>query len=550
MRFKFSISILMVFIWIGVQAQSAPQDWFHLDSKRDNYNGVSSNKAYDDLLKGKKGKTIVVAVIDSGIDVEHEDLKDVMWVNPGEIAGNGKDDDNNGYVDDIHGWNFIGGADGSHVNDETLEVTRLYKSLKYKYENADESQLNKKQKKEYANYLVYKEEVEKNREGASKNLARMEQNKEMVMGAIDGIAKAMGDKEINAENINAIEADGDQGLTIGKNVMLGMISENGSVESYDDVRKEISDQIQGGVDYYTGQLDFNYNPDFDPRPIIGDNYADSYERDYGNNDVEGPDAMHGTHVAGIIGATRNNGIGMNGVADNVRIMSVRTVPNGDERDKDVANAIIYAVDNGASVINMRFGKGFSWDKKVVDKAVKYAMKKDVLLVHAAGNSAQDNDATNNFPNDDFEKKGWCKKKKANNWVEVGALNHKQGEDLPAPFSNYGSNAVDVFAPGMQIYATVPGDEYRNLQGTSMASPVVAGVAAVIRSHYPGLTAAQVKEILIESSMPLDQMVKKPGADEKVNFSTLSVGGGVANMHSALEMAKKTKGKKKVKKMKA
>ena len=258
----------MVFIWIGVQAQSAPQDWFHLDSKRDNYNGVSSNKAYDDLLKGKKGKTIVVAVIDSGIDVEHEDLKDVMWVNPGEIAGNGKDDDNNGYVDDIHGWNFIGGADGSHVNDETLEVTRLYKSLKYKYENADESQLNKKQKKEYANYLVYKEEVEKNREGASKNLARMEQNKEMVMGAIDGIAKAMGDKEINAENINAIEADGDQGLTIGKNVMLGMISENGSVESYDDVRKEISDQIQGGVDYYTGQLDFNYNPDFDPRPIM------------------------------------------------------------------------------------------------------------------------------------------------------------------------------------------------------------------------------------------------------------------------------------------
>jgi subtilisin family serine protease len=276
---------------------------------------------------------------------------------------------------------------------------------------------------------------------------------------------------------------------------------------------------------------------------------------YGNNDVEGPDALHGTHVGGIIGAVRDNDLGMDGVAPNVKLMSVRAVPDGDERDKDVANAIRYAVDNGASIINMSFGKGFGTHKQLVDDAVKYAESKDVLLIHAAGNSGQNNDTTPNFPNATFEKKSgflfFKKKRKAKNWIEVGALNYKDGEDAPAPFSNYGEKEVDVFAPGMKIYSTLPNNEYAPLQGTSMAAPVVAGVAATIRAVYPRLTAVQVKEAIMMSVTPLKQEVKLPGSkSDKVNFSKLSVTGGTVNLEKALQYASKLQGKKKVKDIKA
>lgn len=550
MTLKLNIAALLLFLSLSVFAQSPPQDWFHLDAKRDNYNGVSANKAYDDIVQGKSGKTIVVAVIDSGIDVEHEDLKDVIWVNTDEIPDNNIDDDKNGYVDDIHGWNFIGGKDGQNVGADTYEVTRVYAKYKYKYENADPDKLTKKQKKEYALYLEAKEEVENKLQAAKNNIDRVKQNETMVMGAIDAVAEALGDNEPTAENLEAIESDDNQPLTIGKNILNGMLAQEGEIESIDAVKEEIKKQLNGAYEYYGNQIEYAYNTEFKPRTIVGDNYNDSYEKGYGNNDYEGPDAFHGTHVAGIIGASRNNDVGMNGIATNVRIMSVRAVPDGDERDKDVANAIIYAVDNGASIINMSFGKAYSWDKEAVDKAVKYAMKKDVLLVHAAGNSSQDNDTANNFPNDSFDKKGLFCKKNADNWIEVGALNYKQGEDLPAPFSNYGSNNVDLFAPGMAIYSTTPDNNYQNAQGTSMASPVVAGVAAVLRSQYPALNAKQVKEILMESSVPMTDMVKKPGSDEKVGFNTLSKSGGVVNLYNALEMAKNVKGKKKVKDLKA
>lgn len=246
---------------------------------------------------------------------------------------------------------------------------------------------------------------------------------------------------------------------------------------------EVEKQLEGAVEYFSGQYEYGNNPDFDPRSIVGDNYEDSSERYYGNNDVKGPDASHGTHVAGIIAAVRSNELGVKGVADNVRIMSVRAVPDGDERDKDVANAIMYAVDNGATVINMSFGKGYAWDKGVVDKAVKYAQKNDVLMVHAAGNSSQDNDNTANFPNDEYAKKGLFGPKIASNWIEIGALSWKGGENSAANFSNFGKEKVDVFAPGVSILSTTPDQGYESFSGTSMASPVTAGVAAVLRSCF-------------------------------------------------------------------
>jgi subtilisin family serine protease len=535
----------------SIFAQEDLKDWFHKDPS-EGYMGVSTEKAYE-ALEGKSNQSVIVAIIDSGVDAEHEDLADIMWVNPGEIADNGIDDDNNGYIDDIHGWNFIGGPNGMNVGPDTYEVTRLYGKYKYKFENANPALLNKEDKKLYEQFLVWQEEVTKQRARAENALKEVSGIETTVMAAIDAISNELTKDSLDftLENINKITNE-DQMVAIGKNIANDFMS-RGGIESADDMRGALKEALAEDAKRQQDKLDYSYNPDFDPRStIVKDNYSNSKQSVYGNNDIEGPDALHGTHVAGIVAAIRNNDVGMNGIANNVRIMSIRTVPDGDERDKDVANAIRYAVDNGASIINMSFGKGYSWDKKVVDDAVKYATKKDVLLVHAAGNSAQDNDVTGNFPVNEYDKSCgilWWKKKESKNWIEVGALSYKSGEDAVATFSNYGQKSVDIFAPGVQIYSTLPDDQYRYLQGTSMASPVVAGVAAVLRSYFPALKASQVKEIIMKSATPVDLMVKKPGdkSGDLVNFKTLSIQGGAINLYNAVQMAKLTKGKKKVKK---
>ena len=313
------------------------------------------------------------------------------------------------------------------------------------------------------------------------------------------------------------------------------------MDIFDEQKKE-------ATKYFDGQLKYNLNPDYNPRDMVGDNPDDLSNRNYGNNDYQGPDAFHGTHVAGIIAAGRNNGVGINGIADNVRIMTVRCVPDGDERDKDVANAIYYAVDNGASVINMSFGKGYSPQKAYVDAAMKYASDHDVLLVHAAGNDSENNDSDPNFPNDEYQKPvkaGLFKKaKNVPSWVEIGAMNWKSGDKRVANFWNYGKKNVDLFSPGVQLYSTIPGSEYGNASGTSMASPAAAGVAAIIRSYYPELSALQVKDILMKSVIKQDGDVYKPGSTtEKVKFTDLCVSGGIISATNAVELAEKTKGKK-------
>ncbi|MEL6926198.1 MAG: S8 family serine peptidase, partial [Bacteroidota bacterium] len=390
--------------------------------------------------------------------------------------------------------------------------------------------------------LKLKKDIEAKKEDAANKLMQIQMTAAVFQSSLDAIKNAMEDKEVTLENVKAVDPAGDRNLMIGREILMQALAEQpiGDIGEFQD---EVNKQIEAETDYYAKQSTY-YDPDFDSREIVGDNYADAYEKGYGNNDVRGPDSQHGTHVAGIIAAVRNNDIGIDGVADNVRIMSIRAVPDGDERDKDVANAIIYAVDNGASVINMSFGKGYSWDKEAVDKAVKYAQKKDVLLVHAAGNSAQDNDTSNNFPNDNYKKRGLFKPKRAKNWLEVGALSWKGGEDAVATFSNYGQGNVDVFAPGVDIYSTTPDQGYEFLSGTSMASPATAGVAAILRSYYPSLSAVQVKEILMTSTTKINRKVKKPGSGEKVNFSDLSQTGGVINAYEAVKLAAQTKGKKK------
>ncbi len=502
-------------------AQDAPPaNWFNLDAMTDGVQGMSVEKAYSTALKNRPAQTVIVAVIDSGVDPMHEDLKDVMWVNEKEAKGKpGVDDDNNGYVDDLHGWNFLGGKDGRSVNQQTVEMTRELARLNKKFEGKKPSEIPGDQKKEYAYYIKVLDRY-------TEKKAEDESQLKIVTKLVDDLADAQGliKKELGKDGYDAadlakLSKTKDKKLAKAVFIAQSMLDNGYSMDDLVDAKKSLSNLVN-----------FSYNLDFDPRSdIIKDNPEDINDSHYGNSDVRGPDALHGTHVAGIIAAERNNGKGINGVADHVRIMSVRTVPDGDENDKDVALAIRYAVDNGAQVINMSFGKSFSPHKQWVDDAVRYAAKHDVLLVHAAGNDASDNDHGNNFPSDTYEKRGGLfKPKKAENWLEIGALSWKKGEDRVADFSNYGKKNVDLFSPGVAIHSTIPDNKYKDEQGTSMASPAAAGVAAMLRSYFPTLTAVQVKKILMESTAPVTGKVKKPGSDELVELKDLCVTGGVVN----------------------
>ena len=536
-RILAACSLLLGFT-LGFSQTSAPKNWYNLDPAQDNVPGVSTEKAYQQLLAGKKSKTVIVAVLDSGVDYEHEDLKDVMWVNEDEIPGNGVDDDNNGYIDDIHGWNFLGNKSGENIQYDNLEVTRLYRKYQKMFDGKKPEEISSKDKELYKKYKEYGKVIEEKRAEVEEEAGTFV----AIATAINALSDEIGKEVVTQEDLAQFESDNPL-LMYAAQITQTLMDQG---QTFEQIRKDINEYAE----HLAAEYEYHYNLEFDPRPEVGDDFSDPYDRDYGNNDVRGPDALHGTHVAGIIAAKRDNGLGMNGVADNVRIMSVRTVPDGDERDKDVAAAIIYAVDNGASVINMSFGKGASPRKELVDEAVRYAQSKDVLIIHAAGNENKQINEGNNFPTDKFEKRsgflGLFGPKYAENWIEVGAINWQNDESLVAYFSNYSPDYVDVFAPGMEIYSTTPFNEYENQQGTSMASPVVAGVAAVIRSYFPDLTAQQVKEVIMQTAVRENKKVKEPGSEVMVPFSQLSVTGGIVNAYEAIQLAAKVKGKKKSK----
>ncbi|WP_445664582.1 S8 family peptidase [Fodinibius sp. AD559] len=509
-----------------------PKGWHHWDQETTRFRGISSDRAYYELLADKSPqKTITVAVIDGGVDTDHEDLDDVMWTNEDEVPNNGKDDDGNGYVDDVHGWNFIGGADGENVNHDTFELTRLYRKLKAKYGQMKSSSLTAEERDEYLYYREIKSDYEdKIRELSQqyKNIQSIEQSKAEAEKILN---KHFSDSSYSYKDLQNLQPTS-QDLNFAKNVMLYVMENDIDSTLIADQKKQIYEFAKYG-----------YNPDFNPRGIVGDDYEDKSERYYGNNDVAGPDPSHGTHVAGIIGAERDNGIGVNGVAINVRIMAIRAVPNGDERDKDVANAIRYAVDNGADIINMSFGKSYSPYKEIVDKAVAHANKNNVLMVHGAGNSAQNTDTTANYPTDKYSSA--ISDSAATLWLSVGATSWKPNQEFVANFSNYGNQTVDLFAPGVDIFSTMPDNEYKFQEGTSMASPVVAGTAALIMAYYPELTTNQVRQIILENTTqyPNQQVIVpsegNPQEAQQAAFAELSVSDGVVNVYKALRAAEQT-----------
>jgi cell wall-associated protease len=529
---------------------TVPKDWFLRDPETEKVQGVSSERTYSTLLQGKQSRTVLVAVIDSGVDIDHEDLKDVIWVNEDEIPGNGVDDDKNGYVDDIHGWNFIGGKNGN-VNEDTYEVTREFARLKPKYENFDEKTLNKKNKAEYEYWKRVKEKYERDFNFNKDQYEQYRQQFEMYSNAFttikfcDSILTTKLGTPVSKSSLASINATNDTILFAKQTLSKVLENVEGDVQ-VNEFLTELSgylSQLNEGVEHYRVAVEYGYNTTFNSRTIVGDDPGNLYEKGYGNNDVEGPDPKHGTHVAGIIAANRKNDTGIKGIADNVRIMSVRAVPNGDERDKDVANAIIYAVDNGASIINMSFGKSFSPQKEAVDKAVKYAESKGVLLIHAAGNDGRDLDKEQNFPT-----RRLSDGKEAKTWLEIGASAWGTDEDFVGSFSNYGKKSVDLFAPGVEIYSTTPDNTYEDLQGTSMACPATSGVAAILMAYFPDLTADQVKSILTQSTRKFQGLkVTKPGSKDEVSFDQLSSSGGLVNAYEAVKLAMATPPKAKAKK---
>jgi len=500
----------------GVVSDEQFKHWAHADLVTDTIPGMSVDKAYQ-FLEDKKGETVIVAVIDSGIDIEHEDLKDVLWTNPKEIPGNNIDDDKNGYVDDIYGWNFLGG-DGVAAP-EQLELTRLVAELNTRFEGKTADDISDKDKADFEKYQKYLEDYNKASEKHFSTMERLAQ----IEGVIASVKDYIGKETLTLEDLKAVETD-DLSIKGQVNGLIGMFSNGFDEASFND--------------YYTSQKSKkSYDLDYDGRAIVGDDPEDIKDVNYGNGNVIGSKDVesHGTHVSGIILASRTNGLGMRGVAHNAKLMSVRAVPDGDERDKDVALAIRYAVDNGAKVVNMSFGKSYSPNREWVIDAIKYAEKHDVLLVHAAGNSSEDIDVSDNWPNDSFDKVNEV----ADNVLTVGAMSINNNENLPATFTNYGQKNVDVFAPGVQIYSTIPKNEYAKFSGTSMASPEVAGVATLVRSYYPELTASQVKHIIMNSGIKLNLNVLVPGKKgEKTNFSNLSISGKVANAYNALVLADK------------
>ena len=503
----------------------APENWFNLSYTTDHVHGVGTEQTYKDLAAGKKADTVIVCVLDAGVDYNHEDLKDVMWHNPKEIPGNGIDDDNNGYVDDVYGWNFIGGKDGQNVAYDNLELVRLLRPLTKEFKGYDAATVPPTQKADWDKYVKLKAAYDKDYSETQKGLDNIKSFKH----AIDKIEIDI-KKQKNIDTV--MYKDFASYSPSPENQKLYFILKKfiTNEETFTEVHKEITE----GTKELQDRLDYNLNLDYDPRYIVGDNYENANEHNYGNPDVKGPDATHGTHVAGIIAANRNNNLGIMGVAIAVKIMAVRVVPNGDERDKDVANGIRYAVDNGAKIINMSFGKGYSYNKGAVDAAVKYAEDHGVLLVHAAGNDNQDNDTHTDYPNDHYENGGI-----AGNWIEVGALSWQDGKKLVASFSNYGQTQVDVFSPGVDIRSCKVDGGYIDESGTSMASPVCAGCCALLKDYFPNLTPAQMKDIIMKSSdksMAKKKVIAPGEKKKKVKFGKLSVSGGMVDVYAAFKMA--------------
>ncbi|NVK26542.1 MAG: S8 family serine peptidase [Flavobacteriia bacterium] len=486
------------------EESSIRKEWHHVYNE-DNPYGVATDQALD-FLGDKESEEVIIAILDSGIDTTHADLKSQLWVNEDEIPGNGIDDDGNGYIDDINGWNFIGGENGN-IDGETLELTRLYVKFQEEWDGLDIDSIQKADREAYDLWVQVKKDYNRQFTENKFELMMVSRLKDSYMKSYQTVVDTLG-PDYTLEDLNLLRKSSSEAGKAARSLYAFEV---------DGLTKE---ELEGYTEYLESSRDYSLNTNWRVRDsIIGDDPYDWNDSIYGNTDLMGAHSDHGTHVAGIVGAARDNDLGINGIAPNVKLMILRVVPNGDEYDKDVAMAIKYAVRNGASIINMSFGKDYSPQAAQVQEVARWAGERDVLLIHAAGNDDRNLDEGNNFPYMPFE----IDNSENETWIEVGA-NSQNPEMLGTDFSNYGKRSVDLFAPGEDIYSTLPINTYGFNSGTSMAAPVVTGIAGLIRSYYPSLTAAQVKMVLMESAVVPDDS----------DFVELSITGGIANALRAIE----------------
>ena len=465
------------------QDAKPPKNWYNLDLEQDGYLGISTYKAEKLLLKGKSHVPIVVAVIDGGVDIDHPGISPYMWTNVKEIPGNGIDDDHNGFIDDIHGWNFLGAGKYTFHYDNK-EIVRKFR-VAYK---ADSNSLETR---------TLRSEIG-NKAAALKNqFALISAEYDALMEIFNEI----GSKNPTLEQLHSFKYKTEFQEIALVHLVKGLQSDPDYLENFTDKRNT-----------YKNQIDYYFDVNYDPRA----GRSEFFFKNYGNNDVKGLEPSHGTHVAGIIA----------GVYKDVKLMVLRTIPDGDPIDQDVAASIRYAVDNGAKIINMSTGKSLSMNKDLVDEAVKYAMSKNVLIIHAAGNAGIEIEEQTVFPNRYYRDGGV-----AQAWMEVGASGPKVNSEIFPWFSNYSNTIVDILAPGVDIYSTFPGNRYKYLNGTSMAAPVVSGAVACILGYNSKRTALDLKRMLMESALKVEQKVNVGG--EVRNFKELSISGGILNILKAL-----------------
>ncbi|MDA9563971.1 S8 family serine peptidase [Flavobacteriales bacterium] len=522
--------ISSVFAQVSTVDSLPPENlnWYGKSPSIDKIQGVESDRAYKELLKDKTSKkTILVAVIDAGVDVTHEDLQELIWINEDEIPNNGKDDDNNGYVDDINGWNFLGNSEGININESNLEITRITRKFDPIFKGKTLETISAEDKSDFEMYVKAKAEFDETAEKYESRLDRFLGTKADFIAAETALKSELKTEKLSQELVDSFTPT-DSTLIKHKEMLSTSFKRGLTIERLDRI-----------INYFETYTKYYTNLDFDPRAdIIGDDAYDINDNQYGNADVKGADSGHGSMVAGIIGGIRNNGVGVDGIADNVRFMALRTVPNGDEQDKDVALAIRYAADNGANIINMSFGKYYSPLKSDVNEAVRYAASKGVLMIKASGNDDTNIDESTQYPNA-IDGDGTT----IPNWITVGANDQLLDKKLSATFSNYGKNNVHIYAPGVGIVSTVPDSRYDMANGTSFACPVVAGVAALVWSYYPELSASELREILLTSGTSYKKKkVYQPGYSQdkqiKTKFGKLSSTGSIVNAYNALEAAEK------------
>ncbi len=516
----FRICLILICLPILSFAQDL-NSWHHLDPEKDKVLGVSTKRAYK-LLKGKTPDTVVVAILDNGAEITHPDIQANIWVNKNEIPDNNIDDDGNGYIDDIHGWNFLGNAEGENYRRETIGLTRVYAKLRDKYASVNENDLDEDEKESYKYYLKVKEEFEN--EVATKR-EDINYHKEILQlfNDTDQFLKIFLKKEdYTKKDVEKIKKKKPEVQRAKQNRLLFY------------QRKTDAASLQKSIDNLKKDMTSRLNPDFKNREeVVGDDPDDITDTNYGNNMVWARGPYHGTGVASIIGGIHNENT-VDGMVQPVKLMILRVVPNGDERDKDVALAIRYAINNGADIINLSFAKKYSVNPSFVEEAIKDAIEKDVLIVQAAGNWVYNNDTVPHYPT------GMIDDKKAENYIVVGASDKIDNENVLAYFANYGKESVDIFAPGMDIPACELKGTYGKGSGSSDAAPIVAGAAALIKAYYPDLSAAQIKKVIMQSAYrPQTKKVKVPGNDKMlVTMDELCVSGGIMNLFRAIELIEK------------